>query len=182
MTVNISSEQDLCYLSAGEAMRLFRTRELSPVELLQALIDRAEAVEPKINAFAFTYYDEALEKARKAEAKFAKTDGRIRALEGIPLAVKDEMDIKGKPMTNGSLYLKNHVSSKTHYSVERLLRAGAIVHARTTTPEFSCAGVAHSRLHGVTGTPWKRKTDIHHHCQADNFGRRLEVAEWVFHP
>ncbi len=154
MTVNISSEQDLCYLSAGEAMRLFRARKLSPVELLQALIDRAEAVEPKINAFAFTYYDEVLEKARKAEAKFAKTDGRIRALEGIPLAVKDEMDIKGKPMTNGSLYLKDNVSSKTHYSVERLLHAGAIVHARTTTPEFSCVGVAHSRLHGVTGTPW----------------------------
>ena len=77
--MNISSEQDLCYLSAGEAMRLFRARKLSPVELLQALIDRAEAVEPKINAFAFTYYDEVLEKARKAEAKFAKTDGRGQA-------------------------------------------------------------------------------------------------------
>ena len=152
--MNISNEQELCYLSAGEAMRLFQTRKLSPVELLQALIDRADAVEPKINAFAFTDYDEALDKARKAEAKFGKTGTRIRALEGIPLAVKNEMDIKGKPMTNGSLYLKDNVSRETHYSVERLLRAGAIVHARTTTPEFSCAGVAHSRLHGVTGTPW----------------------------
>ena len=152
--VNISSEQDLCYLSAGEAMRLFRARALSPVELLRALIERAEAVEPEINAFAFTYYDEAIAKARRAEAKFARTDGRIRALEGVPLAVKDEMDIKGKPMTNGSLYLKDNVSTATHYSIARLLRAGAIVHARTTTPEFSCAGVAHSRLHGVTGTPW----------------------------
>ena len=154
MLNHISSDLDLCYLSAGEAMALFRARELSPVELLQALIARAEAVEPAINAFAFTYYDEALAKARKAEAKFAKTDGRIRALEGVPLAVKDEMDIKGKPMTNGSLYLKDNVSTTTHYSIERLLRAGAIVHARTTTPEFSCAGVAHSRVHGVTGTPW----------------------------
>ena len=153
MSLQITSEQDLWYLSATEAMALFRTRDLSPVELLQALIRRAEAVEPKINAFAFTYFDEALAKARKAEAKFAKTDGRIRALEGIPLAVKDEMDIKGKPMTTGSLYLKDNVSTTTHYSVERLLRAGAIVHARTTTPEFSCAGVAHSRFHGVTGTP-----------------------------
>ena len=152
--MNISNEQDLCYLSAGEAMRAFQTRKLSPVELLQALIDRADAVEPKINAFAFTDYDEALAKARKAEAKFGKTGARFRALEGIPLAVKNEMDIKGKPMTNGSLYLKDNVSRETHYSVERLLRAGAIVHARTTTPEFSCAGVAHSRLHGVTGTPW----------------------------
>ncbi|MEE2980594.1 MAG: amidase [Pseudomonadota bacterium] len=154
MSARITSDRDLWYLSATEAMALFRARALSPVELLEALIRRAEAVEPKINAFAFTYYDEALAKARKAEAKFAKTDGRIRALEGVPLAVKDEMDIKGKPMTNGSLYLKDNVSTTTHYSVERLLRAGAIVHARTTTPEFSCAGVAHSRVHGVTGTPW----------------------------
>ena len=152
--MTIGSEQDLCYISAGEAMELFRSRALSPVELLQALIKRAEAVEPRINAFAFTDYDEALKKARKAEARFAKTDGRIRALEGIPIAVKDEMDIKGKPMTNGSLYLADNISSQTHFSVERLLRAGAIVHARTTTPEFSCAGVAHSRVHGVTGTPW----------------------------
>lgn len=155
MTVKIDSEQDLCYLSACQAMALFRDKKLSPVELLQALIKRAEAVEPKINAFAFDFYDEALDKARKAESKFAKKNGRIRALEGIPLAVKDEMDIKGKPMTNGSLYLKDNISSVSHYSVERLLRAGAIVHARTTTPEFSCTGVTHSRLYGVTGTPWK---------------------------
>ena len=133
---------------------MFRAHELSPVELLQALIERAETVEPKVNAFAFTYYEEALAKARKAEVKFLKPDARIRALEGVPVAVKNEMDIKGKPMTNGSLYLKDNVSQETHYSVERLLKAGAIVHARTTTPEFSIAGVAHSRLHGVTGTPW----------------------------
>jgi Asp-tRNA(Asn)/Glu-tRNA(Gln) amidotransferase A subunit family amidase len=148
---------DLCYLSASQALRLFRARKLSPVELLTALIDRAETVEPKINAFAFTHYEEALAKARRAEAKFAesaKSGGRIRALEGVPLAVKDEMDMKGLPVTNGSLYLKDYVSTETHYSIERLLRAGAIVHARTTTPEFSCAGVTASRVHGVTGTPW----------------------------
>ena len=83
-----------------------------------------------------------------------KTDGRLRSLEGLPLAVKDEMDIKGKLTTNESLYLKDNVSTETHYAIERLLRAGAIVHARTTTPAFSCAGVAHSRVHGVTSTPW----------------------------
>lgn len=149
-----SGETELCYLSATEARALFEARKLSPVEYLNAQIARAEQVEPIINAFAFEYFDEALAKARKAEQRFMKTDGRLRTLEGLPLAVKDAMDIKGKPMTNGSLYLKDNVSSETHYTVERLLRAGAIVHARTTTPEFSCAGVAHSRIHGVTSTPW----------------------------
>lgn len=151
----MTPDLDLCYLSATDALRLFRSRELSPVELLQALIARAERVEPTINAFAFTYFEEALETARKAEAKFATPGARIRPLEGVPVAVKDEMDIKGKPMTNGSLYLKDNISTQTHYAIERLLRAGAIVHARTTTPEFSCAGIAASRIHGVTSTPWR---------------------------
>ena len=124
MTVTIGNEQDLCYLSASEAMAMFRSRTLSPVELLQALIARAEAVEPRINAFAFTYYDEALDKARKAEARFAKTDGRIRALEGIPIAVKDEMDIKGKPMANGSLYLADKLSKNSKQPDTTPLRRG----------------------------------------------------------
>jgi Asp-tRNA(Asn)/Glu-tRNA(Gln) amidotransferase A subunit family amidase len=148
------SETELCYLSATEVLALFKARKLSPVEYLNSLIARAEQVEPTINAFAFEYFDEALAKAKKAEDRFMQTDARLRPLEGLPLAVKDEMDIKGKLTTNGSLYLKDNVSTETHYSIERLLRAGAIVHARTTTPEFSCAGVAHSRVHGVTRTPW----------------------------
>ena len=172
MGLPISSDQDLCYLSASDALRLFRARKLSPVELLKAQIERAEKVEPKINAFAFTYFEEALDQARKAEEKFGKTDARIRALEGLPLAVKDEMDIKGKPMTNGSLYLKDNISTETHYSIERLLRAGAIVHARTTTPEFSCAGVAHSRLHGVTRTPW----DFAYTCGGSSGGSGAALA------
>ena len=78
MELRITSEQDLCYLSASDALRLFRARKLSPVELLKAQIERAEKVEPTINAFAFTYYEEALKAAHKAEEKFAKTDARIR--------------------------------------------------------------------------------------------------------
>lgn len=66
------ADPDLHYLSASDALRAFETRELSPVELLQALIARAEAVEPEINAFADTYYDDALAAARQAETRYAK--------------------------------------------------------------------------------------------------------------
>ncbi len=148
------TDDELCYLPAVEALALFRARRLSPVELLDAVIARAERVEPAINAFAFTYYDEARAAARRSEARYAKTGHRLRALEGLPIAVKNEMDLKGKVTDNGSLYLEGRVGTETHFSVERLLRAGAIVHARTNAPEFSCAGVCNSRLHGVTGTPW----------------------------
>ena len=60
---------DLHYLSATEALSLFKSKQLSPVELMQAVIDRAEAVEPHINAFSSTYYEEALNKAKEAEYK-----------------------------------------------------------------------------------------------------------------
>ncbi len=66
------SDLDLCYLPATEALRRFRARELSPVELMEATIRRAEAVKEPINAFTYTHFDEAMDRARKAEAKYAK--------------------------------------------------------------------------------------------------------------
>ena len=152
-----SDTLELCYLPASDVLARFAARTLSPVAYLEALITRAEAIEPTVNAFAFTHYDEALDQAKVAEEKYAKINGDLRPLEGLPIAVKDEMDIEGQPMTNGSLYLKDNISTETHYAVQRLLDAGAIVHARTTTPEFSCAGTADTKIHGTTSTPWNRK-------------------------
>ena len=86
-----------------------------------------------------------------------KTDGRLRPLEGLPVAIKDEAYIKGERMTNGSLIYKDNVSAETNPSIDRVLRAGAIMHARTATPEFSCAPCTHSRLWGVTRTPWNSR-------------------------
>jgi aspartyl-tRNA(Asn)/glutamyl-tRNA(Gln) amidotransferase subunit A len=141
-------------MPATEALRLFRERALSPVELLRALIDRAEAVEPPVNAFGDTYFDEALEQARKAESRYAGARPRPRALEGIPVAIKEETPISGQRTTNGSLVYRDHVETETAAIAERILRAGAIVHARSTAPEFSCAPFTHSRLWGVTRNPW----------------------------
>ncbi len=148
------TDLELCYLSASEAIARFKSRALSPVELMRAVIARAEASEPKINAFAYRYFDEALDKAKAAEARYQKTDGRLRPLEGLPTAIKDESFIKGQITSNGSLMLKDDVADFTSPGAERLLRAGAIVHARTATPEFSCSGVTQSRLWGVTRNPW----------------------------
>ena len=144
---------DLCYLSAAEALRRYRAKKLSPVEHLEALIKRAECLEPSINAFAFTYFDEALEQARAAEAAYHGS-ATPRPLEGIALAVKDESFIQNKITTNGSLLLKDQVADHTSPVLQRLMDAGAIVHARTTAPEFSCSGTTHSKLFGVSRNPW----------------------------
>ncbi len=146
--------EDLCYLSATEALRRFRSRDLSPVELMEAVIARAEVVEPTINAFAFTRYEEAIREARAAETRYARRGEPPRPLEGIPLAIKDETAVAGQPMTNASLLFADDVAEETSPYAARMLDAGAIQHARSTAPEFSCAGFTHSRLHGVTRNPW----------------------------
>lgn len=145
---------DLCYLPGTRALELFRARKLSPVELVQAQIHRAEAVNPSINAYTDSYFDEALDRARTAEAAYGKSDGRLRPLEGLTLAVKDIHDLAGKRTTHASLPDRDNVATGTCPIVERLLDAGAIVIAKTTTPEFCSAGVTYSKLFGVTGTPW----------------------------
>jgi Asp-tRNA(Asn)/Glu-tRNA(Gln) amidotransferase A subunit family amidase len=149
--------RDLHYLPATRVLALFRARQLSPVELVTAVIERAGAVEPAINAFAETHYDQALAAAHAAEARYAGSAGPPRPLEGLPVAVKEEAPIAGQRNTLGSLPLRDVVADHTAVFAQRIIDAGGIVHARTTTPEFSCAPFTWSRLWGVTRNPWHRE-------------------------
>ena len=82
-----SADLELCYLTASEALERFKARTLSPVELLDAQIARTQAVNPKLNAITYDYFDRARAQAQKAEAKYGKTDGRLRALEGVTVGM-----------------------------------------------------------------------------------------------
>ena len=146
--------KDLHYLTASEALALFRARELSPVELMQATIDRIEAVDGEVNALPVRFFDEALEGARRAEARYAGRGGRPRSLEGLPVAVKDEVEVAGQPCTEGSLILKDNIAEHTAACIQRIIDAGGIIHARSATPEFCCAVITDSRIWGVTRNPW----------------------------
>ncbi len=143
---------DLAYLSATDAIALFRSGELAPVELMTAVVERAQLAEPAINAFTDRYFEDALDQAREAGDRYAR--GEQRPLEGVPVAIKEEQPIAGLPWREGSNLLRDNVATQTHPIVERIMAAGGIVHARTTTPEFCCAGFTHSDLWGVTRTPW----------------------------
>jgi hypothetical protein len=93
-------------MTASQAMASFKARTLSPVELLEELIERAEEVEPKVNAFSYRHFDQALEKAKRAEARFMKSGDDIRPLEDLPIAVKDGAYIKGMPTSSASLAMR----------------------------------------------------------------------------
>ena len=145
---------DLHYLSATAAGALFAARELSPVELMAATIARIEDLDAVVNALPIRFFDQALQAARLAEERFAGRHGGPRPLEGIPVAVKDEVEVAGQPCTAGSLVFKDTIAEVTAASVQRIIDAGAIIHARSATPEFCCAAITESRLWGVTRNPW----------------------------
>ena len=145
---------ELCYMTAEQAIRKFRAKKLSPVELMEALFARIEQVNPKVNAFTYTYHDRALKQAKQAERKYMRPQGRPGPLEGIPLAVKDLHPIKGEITTYGSKVYEGERFDFTVPTVQRMMDAGAIVHARTTTPEFGHTGHCHSPLWGATRNPW----------------------------
>ena len=145
---------DLVYLSATEAIELFISKELSPVEFMTAVIKHAEEVEPRINAFSEKLFEQAIQQAQKAEKTYHDSRSTPRPLEGLPIALKDEHFIAGMLASEGSLLAKDFIAEETHPIVERIMAAGGIVHARTTTPEYSCAGFTHSKVWGVTRNPW----------------------------
>ena len=146
-------QTDLCYLSAVDALAAFKARRLSPVEVLEAVIDRAAQVEPTVNALTYTYFDKAMDEAKRAEAAYAR-GAAVGALVGLPVGIKDESYIAGMPTSSGSLILKDFVADRTSPVNASILAEGAIVHARTATPEFSCAVFTWSKLWGVTRNPW----------------------------
>lgn len=150
--LRMTDKLDLAYMPATTQLRLYRSKQLSPVEVLEAQLARAETVEPKINAFAWKFYDEARVAAKKAERRYAS--GEARPLEGVTLAVKDDTDVAGKVTASGSKLFLDYVAPSSHPMVQRYLDAGAIVHAKTTVPEFCISTVTTSPHWGITRNPW----------------------------
>ena len=143
---------ELAYLGAVEALERFRSLDLSPVELLDALRARAEETEPHIAAFTDTYFDQAREQAKQAADAYA--NDTARPLEGITVAVKDETAVEGQRLPMGSLLLEDNIADHNDPLVQRVLDSGGIIHARTAAPEFSMAPVTWTMLNGIARNPW----------------------------
>ncbi|GAA3702443.1 amidase [Arthrobacter ginkgonis] len=153
--------EGLHFLDAVSALEAFRALELSPVELVSAVVARTEAVNGDrgsgINAFTETLFDEALEQARTAAdvyARCARTGEQPPALLGLPVATKEKHALAGRRIEQGLYAHRGRIAAADHPVVERIRAAGGIIHARTTSPEFSCATVTHSPMWGTTRNPW----------------------------
>ena len=146
--------QDLCFIPASELIRLYRTRKTSPLEVMQAVLDRIDAVNPAVNAYVTVARESALAEARRATQALRRRGAPLRPLHGVPVSIKDLTATKGIRTTWGSLIYQDHVPEQDDLVVERLKAAGAIVVGKTNTPEFGAGGNTFNAVFGATRNPW----------------------------
>lgn len=147
------TDDSLFFTPATELIGLVRSRRLSPVELVTAVLARAERLQPTLNCFITLTPERALAEAHRAEADIAA--GRpLGRLHGIPFTVKDLVNTEGVATTFGAVVHRDNVPTEDAVSVARLRAEGAILIGKTTTPEFGSGPMTNSPLFGSTRNPW----------------------------
>jgi amidase len=141
------------FLSASEIADLIRTKEVSPVEVIEAHIRRIEEVNPKLNAFVTTTFDSAREAARAAQQQVARGE-TVGPLHGVPVSIKDTIDTAGVRTVAGCRLRESHVPETDALAVTRLKRAGAIILGKTNVPELAMDYRSENLVFGRTSNPW----------------------------
>jgi Asp-tRNA(Asn)/Glu-tRNA(Gln) amidotransferase A subunit family amidase len=154
-----TAEEGLCFLSADELVERVRRGHLSAVQVTSAVLKRIDALNPKLNAFCKGAIDHtgAIKAAREIDALVEKQDARTlagKALLGVPVAIKDDLEVAGLRYTCGSKLREKEIGKSDDLTVARLRKAGAIIVGKTNEPEFGHKGVTDNKLFGTTPTPW----------------------------
>ncbi|MDY7105869.1 MAG: amidase [Actinomycetota bacterium] len=147
------ADESLLFRPATELARLVAAREVSPVELIEAALARAEEVNADLNCFAFVHHDAARRTAADLEQAIV-SDAPLGPLAGVPVALKDTTPTAGDRTTLGSRTHMNWVPERDGYVAAKLRAAGAVIIGKTTTPEFAHTLVTDSPLWGPTRNPW----------------------------
>lgn len=148
---------DILDLDVPALLSRFRDGTLSPRDAMAAVLDRADAVDGAVTAFAFLDRDGALADAARSEARW-RAGEPAGALDGVPFTVKDNMLWAGKPTRRGSLTTDATPAAENAPAVDRLIEAGAIPYGKTTLPEYGWKGLGDSPLHGAARNPWDTRT------------------------
>ena len=148
------SDADLLFTPAVKAAALIRSKKLSPVDYVAAVLKAIERAQAKLNCFRVVMADEARRDAKAAENAVMRGD-KLGPLHGVPVSVKDLVDVKGVPTRHGSaIFADNPPAADDDTLVKRLRAAGAIVIGKATTPEFGVKGLTDGPEFGVTRNPW----------------------------
>jgi aspartyl-tRNA(Asn)/glutamyl-tRNA(Gln) amidotransferase subunit A len=145
---------ELQALSAGELLRRYRRRELSPVEVVRDALARIDRFNPVINAFVLIDREGALAAAAASEARW-KQGTPVGLVDGVPTTIKDNVWVNSFPSRRGSRTSDPGPVTADAPAVARLREQGAVILGKTTLPEFGWIGVCHSPLTGITRNPWK---------------------------
>ncbi|ROR46509.1 amidase [Kitasatospora cineracea] len=159
--MSVSSNDDLCFTPANELAALIRKRELSPVELTEAVLDRIDRVGGQVNAYVTVVADQAREAAARAADDVVRLPAEeLGALHGVPVSIKDLTPTKGIRTTYGSAFFQDHVPDEDAILVTRIRQAGAVLLGKTTTPEFGLHSVTEPELTGITRNPWNPERTV----------------------
>jgi aspartyl-tRNA(Asn)/glutamyl-tRNA(Gln) amidotransferase subunit A len=150
----MAGEIEFAYASAIGLLDLYRRKALSPVEATRLILDRLDALQPRINAFCIVDRDGALAAARESEGRWQRGQA-VGPLDGVPVTIKDLILMRGFPTLRGShLVGRDQDWSEDAPATARLREAGAVIIGKTTTPEFGWKALGDSPLTGITRNPW----------------------------
>ncbi|MGC2802994.1 MAG: amidase, partial [Candidatus Acidiferrum sp.] len=144
---------EIFFGTIGEIAAGIRGKKFSPVEVIEAHLDRIAVLQPKLNAFVHLDSEGALRQARAAEAAVTRGEP-VGPLHGVPVTIKSCIDAAGWPAPAGSLLRKDYVPQEDAPLVARLRAAGAIILGNTNTPEYLMAYETDNSLNGKTNNPW----------------------------
>lgn len=147
------SNASLTRKSAGELVALVKSREITPLEILDAHLAVIDRLNPTINAIV-TLAEELARAAAIEAGDAVMRGGTLGALHGLPLGIKDVTPTAGIRTTYGSPLYKDHVPTEDAEAVRRLKAAGGIVLGKTNTPEFAAGANTFNDVFGVTRNPW----------------------------
>ena len=145
---------DLCWLPATELARLIRLKQVSPVEVTEAVLLRIERLNPLLNAFCTPTHEVARRAAKEAEIAVMKGEP-LGPLHAVPVSIKDLIFTRGVTTTGGSRIYADFIPEDDAVAGERLKAAGAVLLGKTNTPEFGHKAVTDNPLFGVTRNPWR---------------------------
>jgi len=147
------ADTELCTITLAELAALLRDKQISPVEVTQACLERIEALDESLNAYITVTADQALAEARRCEEEILR--GNYRGpLHGVPIALKDLYDTAGVPTTAASRIYARRVPDEDATSVARLRAAGAVILGKTNLHEFAYGVTTDSSFFGPTRNPW----------------------------